>query len=165
MWFKWVKTCHAQIRAVHDQKTKFFGIRPQTIVHAHERPTVKSPTWWGAGSVEGGTGAGGITGATGLGLVEGPFQLSPPLDPAVLLTEVLEDLLCREQTETSTETVKTSTENTQKWQLSSLHTGMAHGAATLTLVAFYSRHFSTILWLWGMAPMGCQSKSIPHFLT
>ena len=63
------------------------------------RPTVNSPTWWGAGSVEGGTGAGGITGATGLGLVEGPFQLPPPLDAAVLLTEVLEDLLCREETE------------------------------------------------------------------
>lgn len=66
------------------------------------RQTVSSGTWWGAGSVEGGTGAGGITGATGLSLVEGPFQLPPPLDLAVLLTEVLEDLLCREQTETWT---------------------------------------------------------------
>ena len=55
------------------------------------------PTWWGAGSVNGGTGAGGVTGAAGLSLVEGPFQLPPPLDPAVLLTEVLEDLLWRRE--------------------------------------------------------------------
>lgn len=59
---------------------------------------ITSPTWWGAGSIERGAGAGGITGATGLSLVEGPFQLPPPLDPAVLLTEVLEDLLCGGQT-------------------------------------------------------------------
>lgn len=57
-------------------------------------------TWWRAGSsVEGRTGAGDVTGTAGLSLVEGPFQLSPPLDPAVLLTEVLEDLLCRDQPE------------------------------------------------------------------
>lgn len=59
---------------------------------------ITSPTWWRAGSIERGAGAGGITGATGLSLVEGPFQLPPPLDPAVLLTEVLEDLLCGGQT-------------------------------------------------------------------
>lgn len=52
-------------------------------------------TWWGAGSGEGGAGTGGVAGAAGLGLVEGSFQLPPPLDPTVLLTEVLEDLLCR----------------------------------------------------------------------
>lgn len=63
-------------------------------------PVVNSPTWWRAGSVEGGTGAGSITGTTGLSLVEGPLQLPPPLDPAVLLTKVLEDLLCLVQTKT-----------------------------------------------------------------
>lgn len=60
----------------------------------HAWPMGAWPTWWGAGSVEGGTGAGSIGGATGLSLVEGPFQLPPPLDPVVLLTEILEDLLC-----------------------------------------------------------------------
>lgn len=55
---------------------------------------VTTRTWWGVGSVEGGTGAGSIAGATGLSLVEGPFQLPPPLDSAVLLAEILEDLLC-----------------------------------------------------------------------
>lgn len=51
------------------------------------------PTRWGAGGGEGGTGAGSVTGAAGLGLVEGPLQLPSPLDPAVLLAKVLEDLL------------------------------------------------------------------------
>lgn len=60
----------------------------------HLWPSVNSSTWYGAGSVDAGTGAGGVSGAAGLTLVEGPFQLPPPLDPAVLLTEVLEDLLC-----------------------------------------------------------------------
>lgn len=59
-----------------------------------KRPIPTPPTWWGAGSVEGGAGAGSVAGATSLRLVEGPFQLPPPLDPVVLLTEVLEDLLC-----------------------------------------------------------------------
>lgn len=62
--------------------------------HKEESVHTNSPTWWGAGSVEGGTGAGSIAGATGLSLVKGPFQLSPPLDAAILLTEILEDLLC-----------------------------------------------------------------------
>lgn len=49
-------------------------------------------TWRGAGGGEGGTG--GIGGATGsLTLVEGPLQLPSPLVAAVLLTDVLEDLL------------------------------------------------------------------------
>lgn len=81
------------------------------------QPAENSPTWWGTGSVEGGTGTGGITGATGLSLIEGPFQLPPPLDPVVLLTEVLEDLLCREQTKTRTKPVKTRTKYGQKWLL------------------------------------------------
>lgn len=70
---------------------------------------ITSPTWWGAGSIERGAGAGGITGATGLSLVEGPFQLPPPLDPAVLLTEVLEDLLCGGQTGNKKNRIKKTT--------------------------------------------------------
>lgn len=66
------------------------------LLQCKRRLVLPRGTWWGAGSVEGRTGAGGITGATGLSLVEGPFQLPPPLDPAVLLTEVLEDLLWSE---------------------------------------------------------------------
>lgn len=62
--------------------------------HKEESVHANSPTWWRAGGVEGGTGAGSVAGATGLSLVEGPFQLSPPLDAAILLTEILEDLLC-----------------------------------------------------------------------
>lgn len=73
------------------------------------QPARNVPTWWGAGSVEGGTGAGGITGAASLSLVEGHFQLPSPLDPAVLLTEVLEDLLCGEQRKTRTKTVESRT--------------------------------------------------------
>lgn len=51
------------------------------------------PTRWGAGGGERGTGAGSVTRAAGLGLVEGPLQLPSPLNPAVLLAKVLEDLL------------------------------------------------------------------------
>ncbi len=47
-----------------------------------------------AGGGEDGTGALDISGAAGLSLVEGPFQLPSPLIAAVLLTNVLEDLLC-----------------------------------------------------------------------
>lgn len=114
------------------------------------QPAVYS-TWWGAGSVEGGTGAGGITGATGLGLVEGPFQLPPPLDPAVLLTEVLEDLLCREQTGTRTKLLKPGQRT---------HRNVDHRRedAALTVVAF-GTHLSYVF------PTGCQSKSIPNFPT
>lgn len=66
--------------------------------HEGESVGANSPTWRGAGSVEGGAGAGGVAGATGLRLVEGPLQLPPPLDAAVLLAEVLEDLLCGRNT-------------------------------------------------------------------
>lgn len=72
----------------------FFEEMLKDLLYLHVWPIATSPTWWGAGSIEGGTGAGGIAGATGLGLVEGPFQLPPPLDAVVLLTEILEDLLC-----------------------------------------------------------------------
>lgn len=72
-----------------------FGEKLNASVDTLVWPIANLPTWWGAGSVEGGTGAGSIAGATGLSLVEGPFQLPPPLDAAVLLTEILEDLLCR----------------------------------------------------------------------
>lgn len=77
-----------------------FGAKLKASVDMLVWPIANLPTWWGAGSVKGGTGAGSIAGATGLSLVEGPFQLPPPLDAAVLLTEILEDLLCRRNIKT-----------------------------------------------------------------
>lgn len=69
----------------------------QLLAHLAQHQTTRVSlhlTWWGAGGGEGG--AGGIGGATSsLTLVEGPLQLPSPLVAAVLLTDVLEDLLCR----------------------------------------------------------------------
>jgi len=55
-------------------------------------------TWGGAGGGQGAAGAWGVAGAGRLALVEGSLQLPSPLDTAVLMTEVLEDLLCNRRT-------------------------------------------------------------------
>jgi len=74
--------------------------RERRLVLLHTRRT-----WRGAGSHECrvevgvvagagvGEGAVGLSGAACFALVEGPLQLSPPLVAAVLLTDVMEDLL------------------------------------------------------------------------
>lgn len=63
-------------------------------------PVLSGLTCGRAGGSESRTGALDISGAAGLSLVEGPFQLPSPLITVVLLTNVLEDLLCGGQSKT-----------------------------------------------------------------
>lgn len=61
------------------------------LLQRKRRLVLPGGAWGGAGGGECGAGAVGLAGAAGLALVK--LQLSPPLDPTVLLTQVLEDLL------------------------------------------------------------------------